>query len=265
MTGASRIVRRPCWYRAGVVAVGLAVLLVQAVPAYSQEVGYSASVYAARSTYPTDRITSAYLFNSVDMTAGPVRASVSVPFIRQRITFTGEPIDPATGADVPLESTTTGWGDPLVRVDVRLLDDRRHALQIGVAGSVKLPVVNADSGRGTGVADVGVGGSVFKASGRTSVFGDLLFWKYGDPEGIDFENTLSYSVGVGRVLWGGRWSALVSLAGFSSGIDGAPPPVQLNLGVLALAAGRQSVALTAGIGLTDSSGLSIGTSWRIAR
>lgn len=68
-----------------------------------------------------------------------------------------------------------------------------------------------------------------------------------------------------RVLGSGRWSGMVSLAGFSQGIDDASPPVQLNVAALALAGRGQSLAITASVGLNDDSGFSVGTSWRIAR
>jgi hypothetical protein len=258
--GATRRARR---YRVGVLAAGLGAMLAAPAPARAQEVGYTASLFVARSTYPTDRFTSIYLFNSVDLTAGPVRASFSLPFVRQRVTTFDAAVDPLTGVLTDLETTTTGLGDPLVRADLRVVDDRSRGLQVAIAGSVKLPLVDADDGLGTGVADYGIGGSLFKAAGRTSLYADVLFWKYGDPEGIDFDDSLSYSVGMGRVIGGGRWSAMVSLAGFSQGIGDTAPPVQLNVAVLALAGRRQSVAVTAGIGLNEGSGFSIGTSWRI--
>lgn len=252
-------------YRADVVAASLLVVIVAAVPARGQEVGYTASLFVARSTYPTDRFTSTYLFNSVDLTVGPFRASVSVPFVRQRVITFDAVLDPATGALTDLETTTTGLGDPLVRTDLRVIDDRSRGLQIAVAGSVKLPVVEAEGGLGTGQADIGIGGSVFKVAGRTSLYADILFWKYGDPEGLDFEDSLSYSIGIGRVLGSGRWSGMISLAGFSQGVGESAPPVLLNVAALALAGRRQSLAITASVGLNDNSGFSIGTSWRIAR
>lgn len=266
MTDAARDGRLIRWCRVLVIAGGWSAVPVDVTLARAQDIGYTGSVYVARGTYPTDRVTSVYVFNSVDVTGGPLRVSVSVPFMRQRTTFTGATTDPLTGTPAALEETSTGFGDPLIRVDVRLLDDRPRALQIGIAGSVKPAFVDAASGLGTGAADVAAGGSVFKAAGGTSLFADLLFWKYGDPEDVDFQDTLSYSVGLGRVIGSGRWSAMVSLAGFSHGVDGAAAPLQLNIMVLTLAGRRQSVAVTAGIGLNDSStDFAIGTSWRIAR
>jgi hypothetical protein len=232
----------------------------------AQTIGYTASTYGSQGTYPDSRTTSVYVFNSVDVTGGPVRVTFAVPFVHQRFVSTGVVVDPIVGTTGDVEDRSTGFGDPLVRIDANVLNDREHALQIGLAGSVKLPVVDAAGGLGTGKADVGVGGSVFRAVGRTSLFADLLYWKYGDPEGVDFQNSLSYSVGVGRLIGNGRWSAMFALAGFSNGIDGASAPMQLNATVLALANRRQSLAVTAGVGLNDASGdFSIGASWRITR
>jgi hypothetical protein len=256
-------VRRVGWR---LVASASLAVLVAAAPASAQEVGYTGSVYVTHGTYTVDADakTSVYLFNSVDLTSGPFRAAVSVPWVRQ--TTSGFTTDPLTGAVQELTQTTTGFADPLIRVDVRLLDDRAHGLQIGAAGSVKLPVVDVDTGRGTGEADFAGGGTIFKTFAGTSVFGDVLFWKYGDPEGVDFEDMLSYSIGLGQVLGNGRWSTMISLSGFSQGLAGAAAPVQLNVALLTLPARFQSFAITGGFGLNDTSGgLSIGTSWRIAR
>jgi hypothetical protein len=233
--------------------------------AEAQGIGYTASFYVSQTTYPdaTGRDTTVYLFNGVDVTTGPVRSSISVPLVHRRTTLTGASLDGA-----PLESvdSRTRFADPLVRVDVRVLDDRARGVQLAVAGAVKLPTTPVESGLGTGETDVGVGGSLFTTRGKTSAFADLVFWRYGDPADIDYRNSLSYSVGVGRIIAAGRWSAMASLGGFSQGIAGGTGPVQLTLAMLALTGSHQSVAITAGIGLNDASqGFSIGTSWRIAR
>jgi hypothetical protein len=242
-----------------------AAIIAAAAPARAQEVGYTASIYVSRGSYPaeSDPVTSLYVFNGFDVTAARVRAAVSVPYVRT--TFRDLVVDPATGAASTLENRVSGFGDPLVRIDVRLFDDASRPLQVAVVGSVKVPVVDVESRLGTGEMDVAAGGSLFTAMGGTSLFADLLFWKYGDPEGVDFEDTLSYSVGVGRLLGASRWSAMVSLAGFSKGLEGAAAPVQLNAALLTLISHRQSIAISAGFGLNDSSGgLSLGASWRIS-
>jgi len=243
-----------------------ALALAVATPAAAQEIGYTASFFVSHSGSPAETYDNVFVFNTVDLTSGRLRFSLSVPWVRQHL-VTEDAVNPLDGSLVPgTDTVTTGFGDPLARVDVRLVEDWSRALQVGVVGSVKLPVVDVESGLGTGEADVGFGVSVFKGAGRNSLLIDALYWKYGDPEGVDFEDALSYSVGVARMVGAGKWSTIVSLGGFTSAIEGQSPPVQLNVGLLGLVGQRQSLAISAGFGLTDSAGdFSIGTSWRISR
>jgi hypothetical protein len=245
------------------VVVTCAMVVLGTASAGAQAIGYTASVNGVRGTYPGQRLDSVYVFNGVDIAGGPFNLAASIPWIRVKTT----PSDLVDGVTVPaVASTSAGFGDPLMRFDVRVLDDRSRALQVGVAASVKLPVVDASSGRGTGRADYAVGTNVFKAVDRTSVMADVLFWKYGDPEGLDFSNAWSYSVAAARIFGDGRWSAIASLAGFSAGIGGMPAPVALNVGVMTLVAGNQSLGVTTSFGLNDgSSDFSVGMTWRISR
>jgi len=237
-------------------------LLVAPALAAAQAVGYTGSLYAAQGRSPTERTDSVYVFAGIDAAAGPARLTLSVPFVRTVTT----PEDSAAGETGAAAATTTGVADPLLRLDVRVWNHRARALQVGAAAAVKLPVVDAATGRGTGEADYAVGASAFTAAGRTSFLADVLYWQYGDPDGVDFANTWSYSFGAARIIGRGRVSALGSISGFSSGIAGEPAPVSLNIGFLSLVGRGQSLAVSASVGLTDSaSDFSVGTSWRIAR
>lgn len=228
--------------------------LAAGTPASAQEFGYTAGIFAGRSQFVTDEVTSLYFFNSIDVTHGPLQASISLPLILQRTT------SPA----LTEPDTLSGFGDPLLRLDARILNRDAGRLQFRVAGAWKPSLVSSDSGLGTGETDVGVGGSVFSAIGRTTLFADAMYWKYGDPDGVDFENAVSWSVGAGRMLGAGRWSALMSLSGFSEGIGDESPPVQLGIAVLAQTGRRHSVAVSAGVNLTGASrDPVIGVSWRI--
>lgn len=245
---------------------GWALSLSATAPAAAQEVGYTASLFVSQAGSPAETYDSVFVFNTVDLTSGRLRFSLSVPWVRQHL-VTEDTVSVVDGSLIPgTDTVTTGFGDPLARVDVRLVEDWSRALQVSVAGSVKLPVVDIEGGLGTGETDVAFGVSVFKGAGRNSLLIDALYWKYGDPEGVDFKDALSYSVGVARMVGVGKWSTMVSLAGFTSAIEGQSPPVQLNVGLLGLVGRRQSLAISAGFGLTDSAGdFSIGASWRISR
>ena len=244
-------------------ALGTAVLATATAPgAAAQEVGVGVAVSAARATDPGQRLTGVYVFTSVDAAAGPVRIWVSVPFATQRSTF--DTFDPVTGAPVVEDDTARGVGDPLVRADVRVVDDASNGLQIAASASIKPALADADEGLGTGATDVAFGASVLKTVGRTSILADAQYWMYGDPDGLDLENTLSYSAGIARLLGSGRWSSMISVSGFSTGIDGGRGPVQLNLAALALAGRRQSVSVMVGVGLNSGADdLSFGVGWRV--
>lgn len=237
-------------------------LLAGASPGAAQQVGCSLAVSAARGTYDAGyRLSGLYLFAGLDVTGGPVRLWASLPVIRSSSSV--DALDPVSGAPGSTESISTGVGDPLVRVDVRLVDDRANALQVSVAASVKPSLVDPAGGLGTGETDVAFGGSLFKAFGRTSVFADALYWKYGDPEGLDYRDAVIYSVGFGRVIGRSRWSSMVSLSGASQGADGGEPPMQINVAALLPAGDRQSLAISGSIGLRGSTGgFSLSTSWR---
>lgn len=110
------------------------------------------------------------------------------------------------------------------------------------------------------------GANAVKVLGATSLLADLLYWKYGDPEGVDFVDTLAYNVGVARRLGSGRFSVLSSLSGGTAAIGGLDPPVAVTVAVLSLVGRRQSVVVSATAGLTSgASDVAVGASWRVAR
>jgi hypothetical protein len=248
-------------------AFGVAVTLMAPPTAGAQDLGYTASLFAARTTVPGTAIDGVYVFNSVDAGRGPVRVTFSVPWIRNR-SVTEASIDPLDGSAIAAtDTTTTGFGDPLLRVDARIIHRPDAALQVGLTGAAKLPTVDPDTGRGTGEFDGAIGVSVYKGFGPTSFLVDALYWRYGDPDTIDFDDSLSYSVAMARTLGASsRWSTMVSLSGFSAGYNGLAAPAQVNVAMLRLLGRRQSLSVSASVGLTESAtDYSIGTSWRVTR
>ena len=223
--------------------------------ASAQTVGYTVGLAGVRGTSPGERLDSAYVFHTVDATAGAIRASLTVPWVRVEST-----------PDLGAPATLSGLGDPLLRADVRVAASAADGWQLNVAAAVKPPLVDADSGRGTGELDVGAGATAMKVIGRTSLLADLLYWKYGDPDGVAFADTLAYSVGVARRLGGGRWSMLSSLSGSTAPVGDLDPPLAITAAVLAMVGRRQSVVLSATAGLTNgASDLAVGASWRVTR
>jgi hypothetical protein len=237
-------------------------LVISPVDALAQTVGATISVVTIRGAYATGTTEGVVLFSGVDAQAGPLRLAVSIPLSR----MTTSPLATVPGGAVPGSSSTAGAGDPLVRADLRVVDDTRRGFQVSAAGAVKYAMVDEASGRGSGEHDLGAGGSVFLMRGRTSLMADAMFWRYGDPDGIDYRDGVSYSVGVGRLVGAGRWSVLGTLAGFSAGLDDSTPPVSLGVSLLGAFLNGHSVAVSTGVGLTSgASDVSVGVSWRVSR
>ncbi len=230
-------------------AVGM---LLWATTLQAQTVGFSTAVYAARTSGLT-RLDSLFVFPGIDVTAGPVRAALTVPVVRT----TSESSDGSV-------STTSGAGDPLLRLDVRVLE-RGHGTRMTLAAAAKPAIVDPETGRGTGQSDAAIGATVVHPVASGALIADVMYWRYGDPEGVDFPDAWAYSLGTTRTL-GINWSILGAVSGFTAALPGESRPVSFTLGLLRMLHRRQSVSVTASLGANDSAGdFSIGASWRIVR
>jgi len=237
-----------------------AVALAWATAAPAQ-IGYMGSVYFVRIGEPDESRTDAvYLFNSIDLEAGRVRTSISLPLISQQARW----VDPELG---PVEAAwQTGVADPSVRVDVEAWRNGARDVSLRVGGTVKIPVASVEDGYSSGEVDVGVGMSVSVFRGRNSVLADVTLWMLGDPPDFDYRNVPAFYVGYARVLDRGyRWSGIVSVSGAPSVIPGADPPAQVSVALLRVFGTGAALGVSADIGLTGgASDFALGSTWRIA-
>jgi hypothetical protein len=272
--------------------VGATLLGWPAPPVAGQQVVYTGTVQVSSGDYIfTERTTSLYFVNGLEVSAGSVRLSGTLPVVSQStpwVTYGSVPI-PSGGAGggevarqmgrmsgkggrtvvilpVPDEGLVhqTGIGDPLVHADVEVVADRgsQPALRFNVSG--KIPVTDPDDGFGTGEWDYGAGVSLAKQRGRHSVFVDVAYWRFGDLPDLELKDGVAYGVGYGQVLGTGRWSVLASVSGWTSILDGADPPVRVGLGLSRLLTPGRSLSLIAGVGLTETApDVSIALGWRL--
>jgi hypothetical protein len=264
--------------------------------ASAQSVTYVGSVQVSNGDYIfADRTTSFYLVNGLEVVAGPVSLSATVPVIGQStpwVTYGPTPV-PSGGAQggevarqiggrtgqgsggqgrlavvlpVPQEgvSYSTGIGDPLVRADVAVASHPGSRTTLRLNASAKIPIADPESGFGTGVWDYGAGISLATAARRANVFVDVSYWEFGDLPDLALKGAVAYGVAYGQVLGAGRWSVLTSISGWTPIVDGADPPIQLGIGVSRLVRFDRSVALSVGIGVTESApDISIALGWRL--
>jgi hypothetical protein len=276
-----------------------AALWASSAPATAQQIVYIGSAQVASGDYIfTERTTSFFIVNGLELTFGPVRVSGTLPAIVQStpwITYGVVPVPSggresaevgnqigrgrgsgsgsgtgATGRTVvvlPIEELAyqTGIGDPLVRGDVEIVSDVAARPSVRLHAAAKIPLRDPDSGFSTGEWDVGSGISLAKSAGRNSVFADVSYWRFGDPAGLELQDAVAYSAAYGRTLATGRWSLMASVSGWSTMIEGADPPVEVGLGVTRLVgAANRGVSLFANVGLTETApDFSIALGWRV--
>jgi hypothetical protein len=248
------------------------------------EVFYAGAVqYSTGDFVFTDRTSNVYVLNGISYTTDRWTVSASIPIIYQNTALvsnagpgmlpgggdmTGSSGDHhhggmmGTGATVSTESfDEVGVGDPLVRGDVALIGGRTQRYSVAVSATVKAPVADADHGFGTGEWDYAGGLSGRYTSGSYAGAASLFYWWMGDPEGTDFENPVAYGVSAFRLLGRSRFSAGVSVSGFTRvarGTDGFR-----QLGTTVMFAPDASRSLSAGLyfGLSDTApdvGVSVG-------
>lgn len=264
-----------------------------AAPAAAQSVTYIGSVQASTGDYIfTDRTTSLYFVNGIELTAGLVRVSGTLPVIGQSTPWvTYGPVAVPSGGKLSGEvarevmgrgtgqgrrtitlpvtqegvAYATGVGDPLVRADVEFVTDRGSRPSLRINASAKFPLADPDNGFGTGAWDYGGGVSLSKRIRRRSMFVDVAYWNFGDLPDLQLKDAVAYSVGYGQILGTGRWSMLASVSGWTAIIDGASPQLELGLGLSRLIKPGRSISISAGVGLTETApDVSIGLGWRVA-
>ena len=237
----------------------LAPLLAAATPAAAQ-IGYSGSVTFVRSR-ATDGVRSdaVYVFNGVDVPIGPVRASVTVPWIAQQTLLFTDASTTAAGSQ-----WVRGLGDVFVRAEVPITR-RLSPVSAAVSGAVKFPTADADRGLGSGEVDVTFGVTDSATRGRHLVLTDVSYWMLGDSPELEVRSVPALYVGYGVVLGREyRWTATVAVASSVSIVEGYAAPTQLSVGVLRVMRSGAALGMNIGIGLTDTTAaFTVGTSWRL--
>jgi len=279
---------------------GFALLVVwclgAATPAGAQSLTYTGVLTGSTGEYIfTERTTSASLLSGLEIAVGRMTASASLPVIGQTTPWVAQgPVPVPSGGrysgevaaqvdqrrrtgrmgrtDVTLPpseegiGSSFGVGDPMFRADVELLAGTSSRPSVRVSAAAKAPLADPDDGFGTGAWDYGVGAAVAARVGqRGTVLADVAYWRFGDLPDLELRDGAGYSLGYGHLLGLGRWSLLGSVAGWTTIIDGAAPPLQLGAGISRLLDTGRSVSLNVGVGLTETApDLSVGVGWRLS-
>ncbi|MBI4719881.1 MAG: hypothetical protein HY770_01340 [Chitinivibrionia bacterium] len=255
------------------VTAGIALAILAApLRGRAAEIGYSGALQFATGEYIfTDRTNSFYLLNGFYVSEGRVRVSVTLPVIYQNtslvsnggpgmISSGGEMGDGAGGHMQGGQMQSAGMndfheigvGDPLGRADLEILKRGHRYLSMSIAALVKPPVAAAARSFGTGEWDFGAGLSAARGISRYFLSASMIYWKMGDPPGVDFKNPMAYSVAVGRPFAGNRFSAILSFSGYTQILEDTDPFRQLGISLAYWPTARRYLSGMVASGLSDS-------------
>lgn len=265
-----------------------------AVQLQAQTLYYSGSLqYATGSYFFTERTGSFYFSNSLGVSSDQLSLYVSIPLIYQNTpwisyTKTGAGLLPTGGPqsklvdrrrqqasgngsgnrrnaiDPGLADTTSfseaHIGDPSVSANIQLWSSRSGQTNITSNWGLKFPLVDEDSGFGTGGWDIGGGLSWSQRFGQSYLLMiSGMYWYLEDMDELDLNNLLSYSAAVGRTFSDGKLLGTVSLMGSTEIIDEVDPPINVGAGLNYRVSTATNLNTNILFGLTESaSDVSIG-------
>lgn len=157
-----------------------------------------------------------------------------------------------------------GHGDPVLRVDANVWGSATSATSLAFYSSVKVPLARATNGFGTGKWDEAVGTTVARRSIAWAILADVAYWRVGRSSGDPYRDVMTGTITAARPLqWVGQqlYGSLLAATPF---VAGAGAPVQLGAGWSRADASRQTLTLTAGVGVTPTAptfSLAAGWSW----
>jgi hypothetical protein len=164
--------------------------------------------------------------------------------------------------DVPT-TAVTGYearaGDPTVGANVSF---GGGPLGVLVSAGAKIPVTDTAS-FGTGAWDFGGSMSLSYRLGSAAVVSvDAGYWVMGDLPDLDLQNPLLLSASIAHLTRTG-WGFSAAFFSSSSVVAGFPSARSVSAGILRVGA-RQSIGLTIGAGLTDTTpDIMLGVNWRL--
>jgi len=139
-------------------------------------------------------ITLRYLGKRFDVSVTPSYAQVSTIGGVRLIDGIPTRTEPGTAL---VRDTRSGLGDTLVRGRIQLLEEGTAVPAVTPFVKVKIPTARENLGLGTGKTDYGYGVEIDKQLLPVLLFGDLSYTIMGDLTGLDLQNRVGASFGVG--------------------------------------------------------------------
>lgn len=194
-------------------------------------------------------------------TGGPVNERVGREGTGNR--REGRRIDP--GAADTISYSSASFGDPNLSGNVKLFESNRQRTSVNAGLNVKLPLADPTDGFGTGAWDFGAGVSLFQRIGSDYLWMlDVMHWRLGDMDNLEFKNPVSFSSGLGRSFSNGKWLISANIYGFTRIIEDTDPPLSSGLNAGLRVNPKMNLNANLIIGLSDSNpDVSTGFGWSL--
>lgn len=150
------------------------------------------------------------------------------------------------------EGVETHLADPMLSASVEIKSGFGTLRSLRVNAAAKVPATDVSSGVGTGEWDYGAGASMVFGLGSVLAFADLQYWWLGDLPELELSDGLSYGLGLGRSVFQGEGTLLLTLTGMSRTISSMDAPVSAALSLGRNLSERAFLTVGAGAGLTEA-------------
>lgn len=149
--------------------------------------------------------------------------------------------------------TESGIGDIVVRGGKKLSDQFQDTVDIYGAVAAKIPTASESKGLGTGEFDYSAYLSIAKYIGQMKWNVHAGYTLIGDPPDIDYDNQLSYGIGLFRGFVNTGVFASVEASNDTTDTTQNDTTVELNFGAMRWVADDDLLGVDGSIGLTDIS------------
>jgi hypothetical protein len=124
-----------------------------------------------------------------------------------------------------------GIGDLYLWNSYLLSNEYNERPAVYINAQLKIPTASTKKNYGTGEFDFGIGFTLRKTISSFFAVVDFGYLYFGDPEGFEFKNPLSFGAGIGRNFLQGKYSTLLLYQGYTKIFDEFQAPSQISLGI----------------------------------
>lgn len=151
-----------------------------------------------------------------------------------------------------ISNMSISFGDLSLYGSFQILKEYHDNIDLYLYPGIKVPTSSSNSGIGTGEFDYSISFDFHKTLGAFVLFTDVGYIKFGDPQGVDYNNSFTYGIGLGKYL-SGTISILLYYNAYTEVLKGFDPPRQLLLGLNIKTSDSNILSISGSKGLSNYS------------